>query len=181
MEINIDAVNRRDIIQAAGLALGGLGISALSLVQAATKSTKPPAAILAINMWQSFCEELSDIAEILKRLNAPTSTLDQLEGIRYLSRLTRGALEMAVVVDYNFQDKHYVQPNDRRYITGDYALLNARLNLTDIPVPVGELRLSLWGKNLTGKDYYIAHGNLFAPGALYGDPRTYGLDLNFSF
>lgn len=89
--------------------------------------------------------------------------------------------EFAIVVDYNFQDKHYVQPNDRRYITGDYALLNARLNLTDIPVPVGELRLSLWGKNLTGKDYYIAHGNLFAPGALYGDPRTYGLDLNFSF
>lgn len=89
-------VNRRDIIQAAGLALGGLGISAPSLVQAATKSTKPLAAIPAINMWQNFCEELSDIAEILKRPNAPTSTLDQLEGIRYLSRLTRGALEMAV-------------------------------------------------------------------------------------
>lgn len=89
--------------------------------------------------------------------------------------------EFSIVVDYNFQDKHFVQPNDRRYITGDYGLLNARLNLTEIPVPVGELRLSLWGKNLTAKDYYISHGNLFAPGALYGDPRTYGLDLSFSF
>lgn len=89
--------------------------------------------------------------------------------------------EFSVVVDYGFQDKHSVQPNDRRYITGAYGLLNARLNLTDIPVPVGEIRLSLWGKNLTNKDYYISHGNLFAPGALYGDPRTYGLDVNFSF
>lgn len=89
--------------------------------------------------------------------------------------------EFSIVVDYNFQDKHFVQPNDRRYITGDYGLLNARLNLAEIPVPVGDLRLSLWGKNLTGKDYYISHGNLFAPGALYGDPRTYGIDLNFSF
>lgn len=89
--------------------------------------------------------------------------------------------ELSLVVDYGFQDKHFVQPNDRRYITGDYGLLNARLNLTDIPVPVGELRFSLWGKNLTGKDYYISHGNLFAPGALYGDPRTYGVDLSFSF
>jgi iron complex outermembrane receptor protein len=89
--------------------------------------------------------------------------------------------EFSVIVDYNFQDKHYVQPNDRRYITGDYGLLNARLNLAEIPVPVGDLRLSLWGKNLTGKDYYISHGNLFAPGALFGEPRTYGIDLNFAF
>ena len=89
--------------------------------------------------------------------------------------------EFNFVLDYGYQSKHFTQPNDRRYITGDYGLLNARLNLSKIPVPVGDLRLSLWGRNLTNKDYYISHGNLFAPGALYGEPRTYGVDLNFSF
>ena len=87
----------------------------------------------------------------------------------------------SAVVDYNFQDKQYGQANDWRYVIGDYGLLNARLNLTDIPAKFGDVRLGIWARNLTGKDYYVAHGNLFAPGALYGEPRTYGIDLNVAF
>ncbi|HEY4547351.1 MAG TPA: TonB-dependent receptor [Pedomonas sp.] len=88
---------------------------------------------------------------------------------------------VSAVADYSFQDKQYSQANDWRYIIGDYGLLNARLNLTDMPLAFADVRLGIWGRNLTGRDYYVAHGNLFAPGALYGEPRTYGIDLNLAF
>lgn len=88
---------------------------------------------------------------------------------------------VSAMVDYNFQDKQFSQANDRRYVIADYGLLNARLNLSQIPVSFADMKIGIWGKNLTNKDYYVTHGNLFAPGALYGEPRTYGLDLSLSF
>jgi len=46
--------------------------------------------------WRAFCEQLADAGEILSRPAAPTTPLDQAEGLRYLSRLTRTALNMLV-------------------------------------------------------------------------------------
>jgi iron complex outermembrane receptor protein len=74
-------------------------------------------------------------------------------------------------------DKQFSQPGDARYVIPDYGLLDARLTLADIPVHGLDAKLSVWGKNLTDKDYYITHANFFAPGAQFGNPRTYGLDL----
>ena len=87
----------------------------------------------------------------------------------------------SAMIDYNFQDKQFSQANDRRYVITDYGLLNARLNLSQIPLNFSDLKIGIWGKNITGKDYYVTHANLFAPGALYGEPRTYGLDVSLSF
>ena len=70
---------------------------------------------------------------------------------------------------------------DPRYVIGDYGLLNARLTLSDIPVGPGNWRLSLFGKNLTDTEYYIAHFNGGLPAAIFGDPRTYGLELTFEY
>jgi len=84
-------------------------------------------------------------------------------------------------VDYGFQSKQFAQANDPRYIIGDYGLLNARFNLSEIHTPIGTWQLGLWSKNLTDKSYYVTHANLFAPGAIYGDPRTYGIDLTIAF
>lgn len=47
-------------------------------------------------VWRDFCARLAEAGEILDREQAPGSPLDQAEGLRYLSRLTRTALNMLV-------------------------------------------------------------------------------------
>ena len=46
--------------------------------------------------WRDFCMQLADAGEVLLRDKAPATALDQAEGLRYLSRLTRTALNMFV-------------------------------------------------------------------------------------
>ena len=47
-------------------------------------------------VWRDFCEKLGQAGEILDRPSAPGTDIDQAEGLRYLSRLTRTALNMLV-------------------------------------------------------------------------------------
>jgi len=66
-----------------------------------------------------------------------------------------------------------------------YALINARLTLTDIPLGQygGDLRLSLWAKNITDEEYVTYGVPLTGVGAvrLFGTPRTYGFELTYAF
>lgn len=48
------------------------------------------------HVWRRFCEDLAAAGEILTRPDAPLAPIDQAEGLRYLSRLTRTALNMLV-------------------------------------------------------------------------------------
>lgn len=48
------------------------------------------------HVWRDFCARLAEAGEILLRPQAPAAALDQAEGLRYLSRLTRTALNMLV-------------------------------------------------------------------------------------
>lgn len=48
------------------------------------------------HVWRKFCEDLAEAGEVLLREDAPATPLDQAEGLRYLSRLTRTALNMLV-------------------------------------------------------------------------------------
>jgi iron complex outermembrane receptor protein len=84
-------------------------------------------------------------------------------------------------IDYFMKSKASTSTADPRYVIGDYGLLSARLTLSDIPVGFGNWRLSAFGKNLTDKEYYIAHFNGGLPSAIFGDPRTYGLELSFEY
>lgn len=66
----------------------------------------------------------------------------------------------------------------------DFAVLNARLGYYDIPVFGGLLTVAAWGKNLADTVYTINNiHNLPQAGraSLWGEPRTYGLDLIFSY
>lgn len=84
-------------------------------------------------------------------------------------------------IDYSMQSKKQQSSTDPRYLITDYGLLNARLTLSDIPVGFGKWRLAAFGRNLTDKEYYISHFNAGAPGAFFGEPRTYGLELTFEY
>ena len=48
------------------------------------------------SVWHQFCAALADAGEVLARPATPTTPIDQAEGLRYLSRLTRTALNMLV-------------------------------------------------------------------------------------
>lgn len=47
-------------------------------------------------VWRDFCARLAEAGEVLMRDAAPATAIDQAEGLRYLSRLTRTALNMLV-------------------------------------------------------------------------------------
>ena len=65
------------------------------------------------------------------------------------------------------------------------TLVSARLSLQEIPVGEGVMRVSLWGSNLTDDDYPTFSINFGQAVGLvteqYGEPRTYGLELNYEF
>lgn len=83
---------------------------------------------------------------------------------------------------YFYQSKKRTgSPDETQMVVGSYGLLDARLTLSEIPVGWGDWKLSVYGKNLTNKDYYVAHFGAFVPVAIFGQPRTYGLELSFKF
>lgn len=67
----------------------------------------------------------------------------------------------------------------------EYLIVNARLSLEEIPLTAGTLKLSLWGKNLFDQDYVNNSTNLGSSlGSvvlMYGEPRTYGLDVTYEY
>lgn len=64
----------------------------------------------------------------------------------------------------------------------DYALLNARITLSEISFDPANVSVSLWGRNLTDEDYQIFAVDFgdFETGT-FGDPRTVGVDVRVSF
>ncbi|WP_232455593.1 TonB-dependent receptor [Sphingomonas sp. KC8] len=85
-------------------------------------------------------------------------------------------------LNQSWQSKKYSNASvaSGAYIIGSYGLLNARLTLAEMPFAKG-VKLGVWGRNLTNRDYYIMQFNIGRPGALFGEPRTYGVDLGIEF
>ncbi|CAB1368506.1 TonB-dependent receptor [Denitratisoma oestradiolicum] len=120
-----------------------------------------------------------DVASAYRFPNAPSHAFNA--DISYeLPKTSIGLL--TVNLNYSWQGQKYTQTNiaTSQYIVGDYALVNARLGLAEIPGLKG-LRLALWGKNLADKKYYIGHFNAGAPTAVFGAPRSYGMDAIYEF
>jgi iron complex outermembrane receptor protein len=93
-------------------------------------------------------------------------------------------------LEYNYRGKVYFQPTLfgtplNESIPGDSrSLLDARLTLSEVRLGGLTASLALWGKNLTDEEYRI-HGIDFGAlgyaGNVYGEPRSYGLDISISF
>jgi len=66
-----------------------------------------------------------------------------------------------------------------------YGLLQARVTLDEIKLSGrGDLKLAVWGKNLTDKQYFVDLIPTFSWSSLvgaYGEPRSYGVDLSYRF
>ena len=92
---------------------------------------------------------------------------------------------LSVRVDANYLDDMVFHPFNNEYDSAEARwLMNARVNLTGIDVGNGSLRLSAWGKNLLDEEYRewgIDFAGLGFAGNVYGQPRTYGLDLSYEF
>jgi outer membrane receptor protein involved in Fe transport len=79
----------------------------------------------------------------------------------------------------------YVPFGEQR--TDAYSLLNARVELSDIYLGTGngQLKASLWAKNLLDKEYIIYAFAVGEPavsiGQAFGDPRTMGVDITYQF
>jgi hypothetical protein len=58
-----------------------------------TSDDEPKAKIMDGRAWSEFCDMLKLAGNVIVRDDSPTSELDRAEGFRYLSRLTRAALE----------------------------------------------------------------------------------------
>ena len=96
------------------------------------------------HVWRDFCDRLSEAGEVLLRPEAPATALDQAEGLRYLSRLTRTSLNMLVdSADPDFP-RIFLLTDDKVKIGADNPD-----NLYQQIVVRGDRDYRLWGKRGT--------------------------------
>ncbi len=127
--------------------------------------------------YDSYVDNGVDLASIKHMPNSPKGQGGA--GMRYEGeRMAYGRL--MVNVDYKWQSEFYAGPNHNTWTNG-YGVWSARVQLGDIRLPQGKLRVALWGKNLADKEYAVATTNLGVLSAQYGELRTFGVDAIYEF
>lgn len=93
--------------------------------------------------------------------------------------------DLSFRVDWSYRSKHSLltQPGNR---VSSYDFVNARITLDNIQGPGGtDLRVALWGKNLTDEVWYTSGYNLVSSlgfrAAATSAPRTFGIDFEIGF
>ena len=96
------------------------------------------------SLWRAFCDQLAEAGEVLLRPDAPSDPLNQAEGVRYLSRLARTALNM--MVDSSDPDfpRLFLLTDDKIKIGADNPD-----NLYQQAVVRGDREYRIWGKRNT--------------------------------
>lgn len=94
-------------------------------------------------------------------------------------------------LDYDYRSRAYWHPVDRFLPFNPdiaqqrgYDLLGARIGLSEITWGNSEVSIALWGKNLLDEDYRVSgidFGSLGFAGAVYGEGRTWGVDLSLTW
>ncbi len=124
-------------------------------------------------------ENGEELRDMFRFVNAPQHSAGiDLSYVRPLS-----FAEFSANLGYTWQDEKFSKTtlDNGTYIVDDYGLLNARVGLSDIALLGGSLRTAIWGRNLEDKEYYIAHFDALVPTAVFGDPRSYGIDVMFEY
>ncbi len=137
---------------------------------------------IALNPATNMLEDISNVATVQQ---APKNSAAL--GVQYdFEPFSFGALSARM--DVTYKDKVVFHPIDTQYSSADdRTLINGRLSLNDIKLGCcekGSLRVSLWGKNLSDEEYRewgVDFGSLGWAGDTFGEPRTYGLDVVYSY
>jgi iron complex outermembrane recepter protein len=89
------------------------------------------------------------------------------------------------VIDNVPQTGNPITPFNDAIKEGGYTLFNASISLSEIPITDrSRLKFTLWGRNLLDEEYRrsgIDFGALGFAGVMYGEPRTYGATMTFSY
>ncbi len=137
---------------------------------------------MALNPATNMLEDISSRTTVQQ---APENSASL--GVQYdFEPFSFGALSARMDVAY--KDEFVFHPFNNQYdSTEDRTLVNGRLSLNEIKLGCceeGSLRVSLWGKNLTDEEYRnwgIDFGSLGYAGNVYGEPRTYGMDVVYTY
>ena len=87
-------------------------------------------------------------------------------------------------VDYSYTDHRYFNAfkNEEVSSLGSHELIGARLSSTS---PNGKWNVALWGRNLTDEEYIVdstdLQGNFGFISEFYGDRRSVGIDVSYTF
>ena len=90
-------------------------------------------------------------------------------------------------VSYNYMDERNggsLASNVKNTRLEAYGVWNARLGLNEMPLAGGMLSVAAWGKNLLGEEYAISaidNQPQADRSVLWGDPRSYGVDLIYRY
>lgn len=125
----------------------------------------------------------------------PTSLIDELPYAPELSysatldysRTVMNGIALELHLNYSYQDE-----SESGIVTGtsqlnnDYGLWDASVSLSQIRLAGGEVKITLWGQNLTDEEYVVSNIGPFAPlGASeispFGDPMTYGMTVSYQY
>ena len=80
---------------------------------------------------------------------------------------------------YSWQDDYFTgASNSPDFLIDSYGLVNASVGFETND---GRWRISLWGNNLSDKEYVLIRGTSGAIGEYYGAPLTYGATLTFNY
>lgn len=91
--------------------------------------------------WDAFCAELALARAVLSRPDAPRDTLSQAEGLRYLTRLTRAALDSIVEAGDPDFPRLFQMSNETIKIGGDNP------------------DTAYWNATIAGNREYVIRGN----------------------
>lgn len=133
--------------------------------------------------------DLQNIGSVITPSNSPDHTANA--GVTYSDYIGSGNMRMTARLGWTytsstpFFNNPLTAPFQQETAAGPRSLFNAQLRVDGISLGNGpEFSVLFWGKNIFDKEYVsrgIDYGALGYGQVLYGDPATFGLDIEFTF
>ena len=142
--------------------------------------------LLALNPLTDKDQDYSDIA----KFSYSASTTANVGGEYSIQDVAGGRLSFRLDWAYKSRVRFNILPGapfspfDKDIQAPGFGLLDGRIMLANVPMGGTEASFTLWGKNLTDKEYRTAgidFGSLGFATSNYGEPRSYGVDMKVKF
>jgi len=90
--------------------------------------------------------------------------------------------ELSARLDMTYTSASSFSAADNETRGASRTLYNGRIALDAIEAFDGEVRVALWGKNLTDEEYIVHGANFsFFRSYVWGAPRSVGVDLSYNY